>query len=100
MIRYKNSNDLRRAIEEGELGEGGICLFDENKDSNKNAKHFLDGFSYGEINAYETLIRFLGLFQSKMKVLDEDTAQIRISDWEELKQQLQKEIGGKREWVI
>lgn len=93
MIRYRNSNDLRRAIEEGELGEGGICLLDENKDSNKNAKHFLDGFSCGEINAYETLMRFLGLFQSKMKVLDEDTAQIRISDWEELRQQLQKEIG-------
>lgn len=94
MIKYRNSNDLRRAIEEGELGEGGICLFDENKDSNKNARHFLDGFSYGEINAYETLRKFLGLFQSKMKILDENTAQISINDWEDLKEKLQEEIGG------
>ena len=44
--------------------------------------------------AVRRLIERIYYFQSNFIVLDEDTAQIRIDDWEDLKQEI-KEIFGK-----
>jgi flagellar biosynthesis/type III secretory pathway protein FliH len=52
-----------------------------------------EGFQKGKLEERERIRQLLGFFQSNMKVINEDEAQIRIDDWEDLKEQLQKEIG-------
>jgi hypothetical protein len=54
---------------------------------------FNNGFQKGKLEERERIRQLLGFFQSNMKVINEDEAQIRIDDWEDLKEQLQKEIG-------
>jgi hypothetical protein len=56
-------------------------------------KRILEGFQKGKLEERERIRQLLGFFQSNMKVINEDEAQIRIDDWEDLKEQLQKEIG-------
>ena len=62
--------------------------------SQQHQKQMKKQFEKGKLEERERIKQYLGIFQSNMKVINEDEAQIRIDDWEDLKEQLQKEIGG------